>query len=67
MNFRLPGMQMRMIDKEDELALFLEMRKIENQRDSVFLHNSDEFDASLGMILLFLIFLFGKVWIFIGF
>ncbi|KAK1355152.1 endochitinase A [Heracleum sosnowskyi] len=48
MNFRVPGMPMRMIDKEDELALFLEMRKIDKERDSVFLHNSDEFDASLG-------------------
>lgn len=57
MNFRVPELPMRMIDKEDELALFLDMRKIEKERDSVFLHNSDEFDASLGMILLFLIFL----------
>ncbi|KAL8093613.1 hypothetical protein AgCh_035486 [Apium graveolens] len=48
MNFRVPEMPMRMIDKEDELALFLDMRKIEKERDSVFLHNSDEFHASLG-------------------
>lgn len=57
MSFRVPGLPMRMIDKEDELALFLEMTKIEKERDSVFLRNSDELDASLGMILLFLFFL----------
>ncbi|XP_017241657.1 uncharacterized protein LOC108214252 isoform X3 [Daucus carota subsp. sativus] len=49
MSFRVPGLPMRMIDKEDELALFLEMTKIEKERDSVFLRNSDELDASLGM------------------
>ncbi|KAK3001069.1 hypothetical protein RJ639_020790 [Escallonia herrerae] len=35
-------------DKEDELALFLEMRRREKERNSLLLHNSDEFDAPLG-------------------
>ncbi|CAI9091687.1 OLC1v1026772C4 [Oldenlandia corymbosa var. corymbosa] len=38
-----------MREKEDELALFLEMRKREKERnDLLLLHNSDEFDAPLG-------------------
>ncbi|XP_042504821.1 zonadhesin-like isoform X2 [Macadamia integrifolia] len=37
-----------MKEKEEELALFLEMRKREKERDSLLLHNSEEFDAPLG-------------------
>lgn len=40
-----------MKEKEDELALFLEMRKREKERNSLLLHNSEDFDAPLGMIL----------------
>uniref|UniRef100_A0A7N0SWR8 Uncharacterized protein n=1 Tax=Kalanchoe fedtschenkoi TaxID=63787 RepID=A0A7N0SWR8_KALFE len=41
-----------MKEKEEDLALFLEMRKREKERekerDSLLLHNSDDFDAPLG-------------------
>ncbi|XP_043714845.1 mucin-5AC-like isoform X2 [Telopea speciosissima] len=37
-----------MKEKEDELALFLEMRKREKERNSLLFHNSEEFDAPLG-------------------
>lgn len=37
-----------MKEKEDELALFLEMRKREKERNNLLLHNSEEFDAPLG-------------------
>ncbi|KAL3523963.1 hypothetical protein ACH5RR_016797 [Cinchona calisaya] len=38
-----------MKEKEDDLALFLEMRKREKERNNLLLlHNSDEFDAPLG-------------------
>lgn len=36
-------------EKEEELALFLEMRKREKERHNNLLHNSEEFDAPLGM------------------
>ncbi|KAF7147216.1 hypothetical protein RHSIM_Rhsim03G0142000 [Rhododendron simsii] len=38
-----------MKEKEDELALFLEMRKREKERNNLLLHNSEEFDAPLGL------------------
>lgn len=42
-----------MKEKEEELALFLEMRKREKERNSLLIQNSDEFDAPLGMKFLF--------------
>lgn len=39
-----------MKEKEDELALFLEMRRREKERNSLLVQNVDEFDAPLGMI-----------------
>lgn len=41
-----------MKEKEDELALFLEMRKREKERNNLLLHNSEEFDAPLGITVL---------------
>lgn len=38
-----------MRDKEEELALFLEMRKREKERESLLIQNVDEFHAPLGM------------------
>ncbi|KAL8119743.1 hypothetical protein AgCh_017009 [Apium graveolens] len=38
-----------MRDKEDELALFLEMRKREKERDSLLIQNVDEFHAPFGL------------------
>ncbi|KAM7491927.1 hypothetical protein LguiA_034848 [Lonicera macranthoides] len=38
-----------MKEKEEELALFLEMRKREKERNNNLLHNSEEFDAPLGL------------------
>ncbi|KAF9594473.1 hypothetical protein IFM89_031591 [Coptis chinensis] len=37
-----------MKEKDDELALFLEMRKREKERNNLLLHNSEEFEAPLG-------------------
>ncbi|XP_042492421.1 cell wall protein RBR3 isoform X2 [Macadamia integrifolia] len=37
-----------MKEKEEELALFLEMRKREKERDNLLLQSSEEFDAPLG-------------------
>ncbi|KAE7996623.1 hypothetical protein FH972_001331 [Carpinus fangiana] len=37
-----------MKEKEEELALFLEMRKREKERNDLFLNNSEELDAPLG-------------------
>lgn len=39
-----------MKEKDDELALFLEMRRREKERDSLLAQNVDEFEAPLGMI-----------------
>ncbi|KAE9465220.1 hypothetical protein C3L33_02878, partial [Rhododendron williamsianum] len=39
-----------MKEKEDELALFLEMRKREKERNNLLLHNSEEFDAPLSFL-----------------
>lgn len=40
-------------EKEDELALFLEMRKREKERNNLLLlHNSDDFDSPLGITIL---------------
>ncbi|CAH2040990.1 unnamed protein product [Thlaspi arvense] len=36
-------------EKEEELALFLEMRKREKERDDLLLQNPEEFDASHGL------------------
>lgn len=42
-----------MKEKEDELALFLEMRKREKERNNLLLlHNSDDFDAPFGITIL---------------
>lgn len=38
-----------MKDKEEELALFLEMRKREKERNDLLSNNAEEFDAPLGM------------------
>ncbi|KAL8102822.1 hypothetical protein AgCh_027372 [Apium graveolens] len=38
-----------MKEKEDELALFLEMRRREKERNSLLVQNVDEFDAPLGL------------------
>lgn len=40
-----------MKDKEEELALFLEMKKCEKERNDLLLNNSEEFDAPLGTYL----------------
>lgn len=37
-----------MKEKEEELALFLEMRKREKERNDLLLNNSEELDAPLG-------------------
>ncbi|GKU92100.1 hypothetical protein SLEP1_g5874 [Rubroshorea leprosula] len=37
-----------MKEKEDDLALFLEMRKREKEQSNLFLNNSEDFDAPLG-------------------
>ncbi|KAJ4979194.1 hypothetical protein NE237_009974 [Protea cynaroides] len=37
-----------MKEKEEELTLFLEMRRREKERDNLLLQNSEEFDAPLG-------------------
>ncbi|KAL6980689.1 hypothetical protein U1Q18_022326 [Sarracenia purpurea var. burkii] len=42
-----------MKEKEDELALFLEMRKREKERNNLLLQNSEEFDAPLDTSTLF--------------
>lgn len=39
-----------MKEKEEELALFLEMKKREKERNDLLLNNSEEFDAPLGTI-----------------
>lgn len=36
-------------EKDEELALFLEMRKREKERNDLLLHTSEEFDAALGI------------------
>lgn len=36
-------------EKDEELALFLEMRKREKERNDLLLHASEEFDSALGM------------------
>jgi len=38
-----------MKDKEEELALFLEMKKREKERSDLLLNGSEEFDAPLGI------------------
>ena len=38
-----------MKDKEEELALFLEMRKREKERNDLLSNNVEEFDAPLGI------------------
>lgn len=38
-----------MKDKEEELALFLEMRKREKEQNSFLNHCSEDFDAPLGI------------------
>lgn len=38
-----------MKDKEEELALFLEMRKREKERNDLLSNNAEEFDAPLGI------------------
>ena len=61
-SFRAPerGMQAAVVkqmresvmrDKEEELALFLDMRKRDKERDTLLIENVDEFDAPLGIIL----------------
>lgn len=42
-----------MKDKEEELALFLEMKKREKERSDLLLNGSEEFDAPLGMLISF--------------
>ncbi|KAK7305856.1 hypothetical protein VNO77_43768 [Canavalia gladiata] len=37
-----------MKEKDEELALFLEMKKREKERNDLLLHSSEEFDAALG-------------------
>ncbi|KAF7830960.1 proteoglycan 4 [Senna tora] len=37
-----------MKEKDEELALFLEMKKREKERSDLLLHNSEEFDAPIG-------------------
>lgn len=36
-----------MMEKDEELALFLEMKKREKERSDLLLHGSEEFDAPL--------------------
>jgi len=36
-------------EKDEELALFLEMRKREKERNDLLLHTSEEFDSALGI------------------
>jgi hypothetical protein len=36
-------------EKDEELALFLEMRKREKERNDLLLHTSEEFDSGLGI------------------
>ena len=38
-------------EKEEELALFLEVRKREKEQDDLFLQNSEDFGDPLGMYL----------------
>lgn len=38
-----------MKEKDEELALFLEMKKREKERNDLLLHNSDELDSPLGI------------------
>ena len=38
-----------MKDKEEELALFLEMQKREKERNDLLLNNAEEFDVPLGI------------------
>jgi len=38
-----------MKEKEEELALFLEMKKREKERNDLLLNSSEEFDAALGI------------------
>lgn len=39
-----------MKEKEEELALFLEMRKREKERNNLLLQNSEEIDAPIGIV-----------------
>lgn len=43
--------QQMMREKEEDLALFLEMRKREKERNDLLLNSAEEFDAPLGKIL----------------
>ncbi|CAN6443035.1 unnamed protein product [Victoria cruziana] len=45
-----PGMKLGTVmkEKEEELALFLEMRKREKERQNLLIHRADEMDPSLG-------------------
>ena len=36
-------------EKDEELALFLEMKKREKERNDLLLHTSEEFDSALGI------------------
>jgi len=46
-----------MKEKEEELALFLEMKKREKERSDLLLNGSEEFDAPLGIDLCSLVYL----------
>lgn len=37
-------------EKDEELALFLEMKRREKERNDLLFHTSEEFDASLGIV-----------------
>lgn len=40
---------LRASEKDEELALFLEMKKREKERNDLLLHTSEEFDTALGI------------------
>lgn len=46
-----------MADKDEELSLFLEMRRREKEQDNLLLNNSDEFETPLGKYVFFFFFL----------
>lgn len=53
-SFRAPELRGRTVgsvmkDKEEDLALFIEMRKRDKERNNLLLQNSDELDQPLGM------------------
>lgn len=52
-----------MAEKDEELSLFLEMRRREKEQDNLLLNNSDEFETPLGKIrLMFLSYLWRRHW-----